>query len=41
MSLVIKLGIAREKRLMKHLKVEHPIVKGHIRLKKKKKSKRR
>jgi len=39
MVLVIKLGIAREKRLMKHLKVEHPIVKEHIKVKKLKKKK--
>lgn len=32
MTLKIKLGKKREKRLMKHLKVEHPSVRGNISL---------
>ena len=34
MTLEINLGIKREKRLMKHLKVEHPSVRGNIRVRK-------
>ncbi len=32
MTLEIKLGTKREKRLMKHLKMEHPGIKGNIRV---------
>jgi len=35
MVLKIKLGIKKEKRLMKHLKEEHPSVRGHISVNKK------
>ena len=32
MTLEIQLGTKREKRLMRHLKMEHPSVRGHIRV---------
>lgn len=32
MTLEIKLGKKREKRLMKHLKMEHPSVRGNIKI---------
>ncbi|MHA1201308.1 MAG: hypothetical protein ACTSQ4_02150 [Candidatus Heimdallarchaeaceae archaeon] len=35
MTLNIKLGLKRERRLMKHLEKEHPSTKGNIRLSRK------
>jgi len=32
MTLKINLGIKKEKRLMKHLKMEHPLVRGNIKV---------
>ena len=34
MTLEINLGIKKEKRLMRHLKIEHPSVRGNIRVRK-------
>lgn len=34
MTLEIELGCKREKRLMRHLKMEHPSVRGNIRVRK-------
>ncbi len=34
MTLEIKLGKKREKRLMRHLKIEHPSVRGNISIRK-------
>ena len=34
MTLEINLGNKREKRLMKHLKIEHPSVRGNIKVRK-------
>ena len=34
MTLEIRLGIKKEKRLMRHLKMEHPNVRGNIRVRK-------